>query len=79
MSRHPLTRGLAAVAVGASMALLPTGIAQARITAEPVSCETPGGSQPTGQQPECKGKSSQLEQETENRNPAGKAPAGQNK
>ncbi len=49
----------------------------AKITAEPVACETGGGgNQPPGQQPECKGGG--LEQQTENRNPSGKAPPGQN-
>ena len=79
MNRHTFARGIAAAAVGASVVLLPAGIAQGKITPEPVSCETPGGSQPTGQQPECKGNSRQLDQQTENQNPAGKAPAGHNK
>ena len=48
----------------------------AKITAEPVACESGGGNLPPGQQPECKGGG--LEQQTENRNPSGKAPPGQN-
>jgi hypothetical protein len=52
------------------------GTASAKITEEPVACETKGGQRPAGQQPECKGGG--LEQETENRNPSGKAPPGQN-
>ncbi len=49
----------------------------AKITEEPTACETKGGGTPPGQQPECQGES--LEQETENQNPSGKAPPGQNK
>ncbi|MDQ3880867.1 MAG: hypothetical protein M3295_07340 [Chloroflexota bacterium] len=49
----------------------------AKITPEPTSCENKGGQQPGGQQPECQGGG--LTQNTENQNPAGHAPAGQNK
>jgi len=68
-----LTIAILAAALGAATG----GAGLAKITPEPVSCTNPGGQQPGGQQPECKGEG--LDQETENRNPAGKAPAGQNK
>ena len=63
--RHALTIGLLAAALG----LAAGGTALARI--EPV-CENPGGQEPQGQ---CQG-NALVE---ENRNPAGHAPAGQNK
>lgn len=69
---------LAALIAAVAIAGVPS-MASAKITAEPTECETPGGSTPTGQQPECKGQGEKLDQKTENQNPAGKAPAGQNK
>ena len=53
------------------------GLAFAKITEEPTACETRGGGMPGGQQPECQGGG--LVQQTENQNPTGKAPPGQNK
>ncbi len=66
---------LAAMAVTLSVAMLVSSVATpvaAKIT--PPSCENPGGQQPPGQQPVCKG-----EGQTQNpaTNPAGKAPPGQ--
>jgi hypothetical protein len=52
------------------------GVAFAKIQPVDVACENQGGQQPGGQQPTCKGGG--LEQETENQNPSGKAPPGQN-
>jgi hypothetical protein len=52
------------------------GVAFAKIAAEPVSCTNQGGQQPGGQQPQCTGGG--LVQETENQNPSGAAPPGQN-
>ena len=49
----------------------------AKITEEDTSCTNKGGNNPGGQQPSCKGSS--LTQDTENQNPAGTAPPGQNK
>jgi hypothetical protein len=49
----------------------------AKITPQPTSCTTKNGQLPPGQQPACKGGG--LNQQTQNENPAGKAPPGQNK
>jgi len=64
------------VAVGASLAILPAGLAQAKIAPVDTSCSNGGGQQPGGQQPSCTGGG--LTQNSENQNPAGHAPAGQN-
>ena len=50
--------------------------ASAAIKPVDVSCTNNGGHQPGGQQPSCTGGG--LTQETENQNPAGHAPPGQN-
>ena len=52
------------------------GAAFAKIQSVDTACTTNGGGTPGGQQPSCKGGG--LDQQTENQNPAGKAPAGQN-
>ena len=65
----------AVLAVAIAPSLIPS--ASAKITPEPKSCTNGGGFQPPGQQPQCKGQG--LTQETENQNPAGFAPPGQNK
>ncbi len=80
MRRTLVALGAAAVVFVGGNAWLVTsdaGTAQAKITEEPVACETQSGNRPPGQQPACKGGG--LEQVKENRNPAGKAPPGQNK
>ena len=59
-----------------AMAVL-AGPAFAQIREVPTACETKGGGTPPGQQPACQGGG--LVQETENQNPSGKAPPGQNK
>jgi hypothetical protein len=53
------------------------GSAAAKISEADVSCTNGGGQQPGGQQPACTGGG--LTQETENQNPSGAAPPGQNK
>ncbi len=49
----------------------------AAITQVDVSCTNNGGQQPAGQQPTCTGGG--LTQQTQNQNPTGFAPPGQNK
>jgi hypothetical protein len=65
-----LTGALAAT----SIAFAPD--ATAKIKAVDTSCENGGGNLPGGQQPTCTGNG--LDQNTENQNPAGHAPPGQN-
>lgn len=69
---------LTAITVALAFAIAPAFVtsAFAKITEEPVACENPAGNEPGGQQPECKGEGQT--QITENQNPAGKAPPGQN-
>ena len=52
-------------------------MAFAKIQPVPTSCTNQGGQQPGGQQPQCKGGG--LDQQSENQNPSGQAPPGQNK
>jgi hypothetical protein len=71
---------LAAMAVALSVAMLVSSLAtpvQAKITEEDVSCTNGGGNTPGGQQPTCTGGG--LTQQSENQNPSGAAPPGQNK
>jgi hypothetical protein len=63
--------GLAAATIATSNS------AYAKISETDTSCTNGGGNQPGGQQPSCTG--SGLTQQTENQNPAGSAPPGQNK
>ena len=79
MNTHKLTfAAVAALAVALTLAIAPalTTQAFAKIQAVDTGCETRGGGTPQGQQPTCQGEG--LEQQRENRNPAGKAPPGQN-
>ncbi|HZF58981.1 MAG TPA: hypothetical protein VEZ19_10960 [Rubrobacter sp.] len=52
------------------------GVAFAKIQSVDTACTTKGGGMPGGQQPTCKGGG--LDQQTENQNPSGHAPPGQN-
>jgi 20S proteasome alpha/beta subunit len=54
-----------------------SNLAYAKISSTDTSCTNAGGNQPGGQQPSCTGGG--LTQQTENQNPAGSAPPGQNK
>jgi hypothetical protein len=72
--------GLAAAAVTLSVAMLVSSLAtpvQARIQEADISCANPAGNEPGGQQPSCQNEN--LTQESENQNPSGAAPPGQNK
>ena len=79
MNTHKVTfAALAATAVVLAFAIAPTFMtsASAKISPTNTSCTNGGGQQPGGQQPTCQG--SGLTQQTENQNPAGNAPPGQN-
>lgn len=69
-------RKLAIFAIVSALSALSAGPMFAKITEEPISCANPSGSEPQGQQPECKNQN--LTQESENQNPSGKAPPGHN-
>jgi hypothetical protein len=74
---------LAAMAVALSVAMLVSSLAtpvQAKISpvTTDVSCTNGGGNQPGGQQPSCEGSGLTQDTETENQNPSGAAPPGQN-
>jgi Spy/CpxP family protein refolding chaperone len=73
---------LAIVAVVAAIGLAATtvatsNLAYAKISSVDTSCSNGGGNEPGGQQPTCTGGG--LTQESENQNPSGSAPPGQNK
>jgi hypothetical protein len=76
MNIHKVTfAALAAMAVTLSVAMLVSSLAtpvQAKIT--PPSCENPGGNEPAGQQPVCKGGA---HEQNPAENPAGNEPPGQ--
>jgi hypothetical protein len=70
---------LAAMAVALSVAMLVSSLAtpvQAKIQQVDTSCTNPGGNQAGGQQTTCTG--SGQTQQSENQNPSGAAPPGQN-
>ncbi len=67
---------LAATAAAFAPSLGGASIAEAKIQPVDISCTNNAGHEPGGQQPSCKGSS--LTQESENQNPAGHAPRGQN-
>ncbi len=75
MTKKRIAGGIAAVATGVSLVLVP-GVASAKISSVDTSCTNGGGQTPTGQQPSCTG--SGLTQNSENQNPAGQAPPGHN-
>jgi hypothetical protein len=64
-------------AVGLAATVATSNLAYAKISSADTSCTNGGGNQPGGQQPTCTGGG--LTQETENQNPSGSAPPGQNK
>jgi hypothetical protein len=64
-------------AIGLGATVVTSSLAYAKISSVDTSCSNGGGNQPGGQQPTCTGGG--LTQNTENQNPAGSAPPGQNK
>jgi hypothetical protein len=68
---------VAALGIAITSVATTNNVAYAKITPEDTSCTNGGGNQPGGQQPTCTGGG--LTQETENQNPSGAAPPGQNK
>jgi hypothetical protein len=63
-------------AIGLAATVATSNLAYAKISSVDTSCTNGGGNQPGGQQPSCTGGG--LTQNTENQNPAGAAPPGQN-
>ena len=71
-----------AVVSALALAVLATSMvtpAFAAISSVDVSCTNPGGNQAGGQQTTCTGSGQTQQTETENQNPSGAAPPGQNK
>ncbi|MFF0204516.1 hypothetical protein [Streptomyces sp. NPDC005017] len=78
-SRVTVKSLVTAVSAGAAAFALGLGgasVADAKIKPVDTQCTNNGGQQPGGQQPTCTGGG--LTQESENQNPAGHAPPGQN-
>ncbi len=74
-----MKRILTVLAVALVMAALFVATAMpafAKIQSVDTECTTRGGGTPGGQQPTCQGGG--LDQQSENQNPSGKAPPGQN-
>jgi hypothetical protein len=69
------------IALATALAPLFLNQASAKITPETTDtgCTNSGGNSPGGQQPSCTGGGLTQETETENVNPSGSAPPGQNK
>ena len=67
---------LALALVLAAMIVATAMPAFAKIRSVDTSCTNGGGNQPGGQQPTCQGGG--LDQQSENQNPSGHAPPGQN-
>jgi hypothetical protein len=69
------------ITLAAAIAPLFMNQASAKITPETTDtgCSNSGGNSPGGQQPSCTGSGLTQETETENQNPSGSAPPGQNK
>jgi hypothetical protein len=79
LMQRKITMLVAIVVVAAALAIAPLLVngAYAAISSTNTGCTNNGGGSPGGQQPTCTG--SGLTQQTQNQNPAGSAPPGQNK
>jgi hypothetical protein len=68
-------------ALGLAATVATSNLAYAKISSvtTDTGCTNGGGNQPGGQQPSCTGGGLTQETTTENQNPAGSAPPGQNK
>ncbi|MGC0332387.1 hypothetical protein RKD23_005377 [Streptomyces sp. SAI-170] len=78
-TRPTVKRLVTALGAGAAVCALSLGgatVADAKIQPVDTQCSNNGGQTPKGQQPTCTGGG--LNQETENQNPSGFAPPGQN-
>jgi hypothetical protein len=76
LTARRLGAALGAVAAAFALGIGGAGVADAKIQPVDTQCTNNGGHQPAGQQPSCTGGG--LTQESENQNPAGHAPPGQN-
>jgi hypothetical protein len=74
--KRKIILAVTAMIIATGGAVVPSVGAMAKITSVDTSCTNNGGNQPGGQQPSCTGGG--LTQDTENQNPAGQAPPGQN-
>jgi hypothetical protein len=81
LSKTTWTIVVSGIALAAALAPLVLNQASAKITSETTDtgCTNGGGNSPGGQQPSCTGGGLTQETETENVNPSGSAPPGQNK
>jgi hypothetical protein len=70
-----------AAVIGLAAKVATSNLAYAKIhsVTTDTSCSNGGGNQPGGQQPSCTGSGLTQNTDTENQNPAGSAPPGQNK
>jgi hypothetical protein len=84
--RQTKTFGIIAILASVALAIgvittATSNLAYAKINSvtSDTSCSNGGGNQPGGQQPSCTGSGLTQNTDTENQNPAGSAPPGQNK
>jgi hypothetical protein len=78
MNTHELTFAAVAAAMTVAPAFMTSASAKIRPVIIEQHCENPADSQPPGRQPVCQGQTQEQVTVTENQNPAGHAPPGQN-
>jgi hypothetical protein len=73
--------GIVAIVAAIGLLAVANNIAYAKISSvtTDTSCTNSGGNQPGGQQPSCGGSGLTQQTTSENQNPSGSAPPGQNK